>query len=193
MKWVKKLMIMLFSLGFLYVGIIFILILSGIKETPQDSPDSILILGAQVKGETKNSAYPSTVLKERLDTALPYIKKHPDATIIVCGGQGKDEPDSEASVMATYLVKHGVPKNRIIEESQSTRTKENIKNAQQKKVLGNTVIVSNDFHIYRSKMLAKRLGMKEISGLPAPSRSSAKLRNYMREIIALSYGLLFDW
>lgn len=193
MKWVKKMIIFLFGIAIIYLCIVFALILSGTKDTPTNSPDTLLILGAQVRGKTKKEAYPSKVLKERLDTAVPYLKKYPQTIAIVCGGQGKDEPDSEANVMAIYLVKQGIPKEQIVTESTSTRTKENIINAEKKRPLGKTVIVSSDFHIYRSKLLAKRLGLTNITGLPAPSRSSATVKNYLREIVALSYGLLFDW
>lgn len=193
MKWGKKMMILIFSLSSLYIGIVFVLILSGTKETATNTPDNVLILGAQVRGKTKDVAYPSQVLKERLNTAVPYLKKHPQAIVIVCGGQGNDEPDSEANVMAKYLIKKGIPKEQIVTESTSTRTKENIMNAQKKRDLGKTVLVTSDFHSYRSKLLANRLGLTDISVLPAPSHSSAKVKTYLREILALSYGLLFDW
>ncbi|MEI5993294.1 YdcF family protein [Candidatus Enterococcus mansonii] len=192
MKWVKRMVFIIVALGVSYAGLVLFLILSGTKNQPTTSPDTVLILGAQVKGSSKEDAYPSTVLKERLDAAVPYLKKYPKATAIVCGGQGSDEPDSEASVMADYLMKKGISEKQILKEDTSTRTKENITNAQKKQPLGNTVIVTSDFHMYRSKLLAKRLGVLDISGLPAVSKSSATFKTYMREICALGYGLLFD-
>ncbi|WP_086311983.1 hypothetical protein A5821_003228 [Enterococcus sp. 7F3_DIV0205] len=192
MKWVKRIMSIVVGLGIIYAGLILFLILSGTKDQPTKTPDTVLILGAQVKGSSKDNAYPSTVLKERLDAAIPYLKDHPDATVIVCGGQGSDEPDSEANVMAEYLRVHGITQKQILIENTSTRTKENIQNAQHKQALGNTVIVTSDFHMYRSKLLAKRLGITKISGLPAISKSSATFKTYVREICALGYGLLFD-
>ncbi|MDA9472393.1 YdcF family protein [Enterococcus sp. 5H] len=192
MKWIKRAPFIIVGFGVVYASIIFLLILSGTKESPSSKPDTVLILGAQVKGTTKENAYPSTVLKERLDTALVYLNKHPDATVIVCGGQGSDEPDSEANVMAEYLINKGIPKATILREDTSTRTKENIQNAQEKQALGNTVIVTSDFHMYRSMLLAKRLGITEVSGLPAISKSSAKFKTYVREVVALGYGLIFD-
>lgn len=192
MKWIKRVPFIIVGFGVIYAGIIFLLILSGTKESPSSKPDTVLILGAQVKGTTKRNAYPSTVLKERLDTAIVYLNKHPDATVIVCGGQGSDEPDSEANVMAEYLINNGISKVSILREDTSTRTKENIQNAQKKQALGNTVIVTSDFHMYRSMLLAKRLGITEVSGLPAISKSSAKLKTYVREVVALGYGLIFD-
>lgn len=192
MKWIKRAPFIIVGFGVVYASIIFLLILSGTKESPSSKPDTVLILGAQVKGTTKENAYPSTVLKERLDTALVYLNKHPDATVIVCGGQGSDEPDSEANVMAEYLINNGIPKASILREDTSTRTKENIQNAQEKQALGNTVIVTSDFHMYRSMLLAKRLGITNVSGLPAVSKSSATFNTYVREVVALGYGLIFD-
>ncbi|EOL42872.1 YdcF family protein [Enterococcus caccae] len=192
MKWVKRMMLIIIGLGIVYTGLIFCLILSGTKNQPTKKPDSVLILGAQVKGSSKDNAYPSTVLKERLDAAIPYLKEHPKAIAIVCGGQGSDEPDSEANVMAEYLRANGLSQEQILIEDTSTRTKENIQNAQKKQKLGNTVIVTSDFHMYRAKLLAKRLGISDISGLPSVSKSSAVFKTYIREIFALGYGLIFD-
>ncbi|MBM7690411.1 uncharacterized SAM-binding protein YcdF (DUF218 family) [Enterococcus ureilyticus] len=185
-------MLLILGVGIIYAGFVLFLIFSGTKDQPTTKPDTVLILGAQVKGTSKNNAYPSTVLKERLDAAIPYLKKYPKATVIVCGGQGSDEPDSEANVMAEYLRSNGISQKQILIEDTSTRTKENIQNAQKKQALGNTVIVTSDFHMYRSKLLAKRLGISEISGLPSVSKSSATFKTYVREICALGYGLLFD-
>jgi len=47
--------------------------------------------------------------------------------------------------------------------------------------------------MYRAKLLAKRAGIPKISGLAAPSTTASKNKNFLREIIALGYGLLFDW
>lgn len=158
MKWVKRMMLIIIGLGITYTALVLFLILSGTKEQPTATPDTVLILGAQVRGTSKDHAYPSTVLKERLDAAVPYLKEHPAATAIVCGGKGSDEPDSEANVMAEYLRANGISQKQILTEDTSTRTKENIQNAQKKQALGNTVIVTSDFHMYRSKTISKAFG-----------------------------------
>lgn len=188
----KRILLGLIALGVVYATVTFGLILSGTRQTPEADADTMLILGTQVKG-TKEKPYPSAVLRERLDTALPYLKESPKTIVIVCGGQGADEPISEAQMMADYLIDHGIPAAQIIEESSSTRTKENLQNAEVKRTLGQTVIVTSDFHLYRAELLAKRLGLKNISGLPAVSKSSALFKTYFREVFALGYGILFDW
>lgn len=87
MKWIKRIMLLILGVGIIYAGFVLFLIFSGTKDQPTTKPDTVLILGAQVKGTSKNNAYPSTVLKERLDAAIPYLKKYPKATVIVCGGK----------------------------------------------------------------------------------------------------------
>ncbi|WP_321388617.1 YdcF family protein [uncultured Enterococcus sp.] len=192
MKKMLKLLALLIGVGIIYAGTMLFLIIQGTKDIPAENPDTLLILGAQVKGSSKETAYPSSVLKERLNEALTYIEENPQATIIVCGGQGKDEPDSEANVMANYLIEHNVDQEKIVKEDLSTSTKENIANAMEKEDLGKTVIITSDFHIYRSKMLARRLGLKEVSGLPARSRTSVTANMYSREVLALGFAVIFS-
>lgn len=52
--------------------------------TPDETPDFIVVLGAQVQGDG-----PSLTLKKRLDKALEFLQAHPDRTVIVSGGQGR--------------------------------------------------------------------------------------------------------
>lgn len=193
MNVIKKILLIVVGLGIIYSSVVFLLIMLGTKDKPTKNPETILILGARVWGTSEENVRPSTVLKERLDTALPYIKKHPTTPVIVSGGQGEDEPVSEAQVMKDYLVEKGISEKQIILENTSTRTEENIRNAQKKRPLHNVVVVTSDFHLYRAKLLARRAGIKKVSGLPAVSNSSSKTKNYLREIIALGYGLIFDW
>ncbi|MGX7420356.1 YdcF family protein [Carnobacterium gallinarum] len=189
MKMLKRIFLSLIGLGLMVLLIIGSLIYSGTKKTPVENADTMIILGAQVRG---NPAVPSAVLQERLDAAIPYLERNFTTQVIVTGGKGPDETSTEASVMADYLVKKGIAAERIKEESQSTNTKENLKNAKKMADLGKTVIVTSDFHLYRGLLLAKREDITA-SGLPAVSRSSATFKSYLRELIALPYGILFAW
>ena len=59
--------------------------------TPDETPDFIVVLGAQVQGDG-----PSLTLKKRLDKALEFLQAHPDRTVIVSGGQGGAKEKIEA-------------------------------------------------------------------------------------------------
>ena len=83
--------------------------------------DLIMVLGAGIFTEKV-----TPMLAERLNRALSVYQHQTDkCKIIVSGGQGPDEPISEALAMQRYLIQHGVPQSSIIMESQSTNTFEN--------------------------------------------------------------------
>ena len=70
----------------------------GAYDHIQGEPEVMVILGCQVRQDG-----PSVLLRDRLDEALDYLEDHPDMTVVVSGGQGPDEPTSEAQAMADYL------------------------------------------------------------------------------------------
>lgn len=90
--------------------------------TGEDNLDYVIVLGAQVHADK-----PSVVLKYRLDEAILYLNENPETVCIVSGGQGKNEPYSEAYGMAQYLMQNGIDKDRILLEDQSKTTEENLR------------------------------------------------------------------
>ena len=103
----------------LIVGIAVITVLCGMitgefKSKGQQNLDYIIVLGAQVR-----ESGPSVVLQYRLDAAIDYLNKNPDTICIVSGGQGVNEPFSEAEGMAKYLLENGIEMDRILLEEMS--------------------------------------------------------------------------
>ena len=96
--------------------------------------------------------------------------------------------------MADYLVKKGIDSSRVHLEDRSRRTAQQFVYANQVLPLGKTVVVTNDFHILRSIMLAKRSGINDISGLSAPIAYNNFDKYYamIREPLALLNSWLFD-
>ena len=70
--------------------------------------------------------------------------------------------------------------------------KENIVNSQKLFSFKRLVIVTSDFHMYRSQLLAKRAGISNVSGITAAS-SFPKDIKILVEALSLGYALLFDW
>ena len=133
----------------------------GAKDNVTYKEDAVVVLGTVVIGNK-----PSTDLKNRLEATIDYCEKNPDALIIVTGGQGTEKRASEASVMAKYLVNVGLPLDKIIEEDKATSTKENFEFSKEiliSKGYKNPKIayISNDFHIFRSGVLAKNAGFED--------------------------------
>lgn len=144
--------------------------------------DYVIILGAKVNGTS-----PSLSLKARLDTAVIYLKRFPDTKVIVSGGQGTDEGISEAECMYRYLAEAGIDPERIIQENRSTNTRENLEfsAAFLDKEQVSVVIVTNDFHVFRSVGIAKKMGFARVNGQAAPSPWYLIPTNYMREFLAV--------
>lgn len=167
-------------------------ILTHFKDTPPEHLDYIIVLGAQLRGTE-----PSVVLKYRLDTAVSYLKENPDTICIVTGGQGSNEEIPEGAGMKKYLIRQGIPEERIVSEEASKNTIENILNS--KKLLPEQEsysdlhigIVTNNFHVYRGMALAKRQGLTSIYGVSAPSNLIYLPNNMLREFVGIMKDSLF--
>lgn len=158
-------------------------------------PDYIVILGAGLWKDT-----PSQVLSYRLNESLNLINTLPkDVKIIVSGGQGPGETIPEAEAMKTYLINKGIDGSRIIKEDRSTCTLENLEftkglleKTDSRKDISITLVTSN-FHMYRSKALANRIGFNKVHCWSAPVHPFITPVYYFREYGAVVKSLIFDW
>lgn len=157
-KFLKKICKLGYCLFFFSFIIVEGIILKDILVNRNNSPKVkyLIVLGAGLKGDI-----PSEVLKYRLNKAVEYFKENPDTIFIVSGGQGKDELISEAEAMKIYLSERGIPIKNIIKEDKSTSTYENLKFSdkiiKEKEITGDIAVMSNSFHMYRVKMISKKL------------------------------------
>lgn len=157
-KFLKKICKLGYCLFFFSFIIVEGIILKDILVNRNNSPKIkyLIVLGAGLKGDI-----PSEVLKYRLNKAVEYFKENPDTIFIVSGGQGKDELISEAEAMEIYLSERGIPIKNIIKEDKSTSTYENLKFSdkiiKEKEITGDIAVMSNSFHMYRVKMISKKL------------------------------------
>lgn len=162
------------------------LILAARGRIPKDVR-YIIVLGAQVRGKRVTDS-----LKRRLDVSYEYAVDHPDAVLIVSGGQGKDEEVSEASAMKEYLLERGISSDRIYMEECSSSTYENLKNSKEfiEDMEAKVGIATNDFHVFRAIHLAKKLGYKSVFGICAGTKAVLKPNYMVREFFAVCKGVL---
>ncbi len=191
----KRWILGLALLGFLCFSALFAAVMYGAYDHVTGQPQVMLILGCQVKPWG-----PSVLLQDRLDRALDYLEEHPDMEVVVSGGQGPDEPTTEARAMADYLIAQGTPEEKIFLEDQSHNTVQNFRfsralleskgyDLEDTQVL----VVSNGFHLTRARMLAERTGYEGVSTLAAPaSHVPSRLKMYIREPLALVKSFVFD-
>jgi uncharacterized SAM-binding protein YcdF (DUF218 family) len=178
-------------IGFSVFCILQGLIFSGYR--PEDAEvDCVIVLGAGL-----HRGHPSRILVSRLDTAIEYLTNREDIPIIVSGGLGSGESITEAEAMFRYLRNRGIDENIIWKEEQSTSTLENLtfSIAIMEEIGLDTsnaiiAIVSNDFHLYRAKYIAGKLGVESI-GVPANTPiQRLRVLYHFREALALSKDIL---
>ncbi|WP_203247156.1 YdcF family protein [Sporosarcina beigongshangi] len=156
-------------------------ITAGMEPVADGTNDYAIVLGAKVKQDSL-----SLSLRYRLDAALDYANEHPHVTLILSGGQGPDEPMSEAEAMRQFLTDNGIEESRLLLEDASTSTYENILFS--KKLLPADVdsitIISSDFHLARAQKIAGSLDLQsDVVAAQTPKVVEAK--SNFRERLAL--------
>ncbi len=153
--------------------------------------DYLIVLGAGVEGFG-----PSDILRFRLNTALEYLKLHPDTICIVSGGYTTSAEMSEAACMSEWLIERGISSERIIEEEKAQDTYQNIKFSYDVINDGseNTVaIVTGDYHVLRTELMAKLQGHVPIMIGADTEGALVKANFYAREVFALWNRLIFGY
>ena len=183
---IQKLAVICIAAGIILCAAVEGCVISGYHTKAWSGLDYIIVLGAQVKENE-----PSVVLKFRLDTAYDYLVKNESTVCIVSGGQGVNEPCSEAQGMKEYLEQKGIAPERIIMEDKARNTAENIafSSAFFDKENDRVGIVTNNFHVFRGVSIAKRYGIKNVCGLAAHSNLYMQPNNMFREF----FGIVKDF
>ncbi|ANX14031.1 hypothetical protein ABE41_018620 [Fictibacillus arsenicus] len=188
-KYKKTTLTIVFTL-LIFAATLETLILSSANTDPEKVSgkiDTILVLG----GGTKNNR-PGAVLKGRLDQALAYAENHTEVTFIVSGGLGFGKTTSEGTIMKNYLMENGIHPERITIEEKATSTYENLLYTKEMIQPDDQVlIVTSDFHLFRTKMIAKRVGV-EAEGLGSPLRISSIPQAHVREYMAIIKSYFTD-
>ena len=163
-----------------------------LSKQPVAEVAAIIILGSGTK-----DGKPSPTLAKRLDRAVPIINAQPQALVITTGGIGFGRVQSEAEIMANYLnVAHGIGLDRVLQESKSTSTEENLIYSQQLLAQHNVslaapiAIVTSDFHIIRAKAIAHHQGYQQPIAVASSTPLSIRYNSWFREYFAFVSGWL---
>ena len=126
--------------------------------------DAAVVLGAAVWEDE-----PSPVFEERILHAINLFKAGAVDYIVFTGDLSQGDTLSEAEAGRAYALDAGVPPQRILVDTQSTVTYENLKNAKglaEQMGLSTFLIVSDPLHMRRSLAMAQDLGM---TAYPSPT------------------------
>ena len=159
------------------------------KYVPEPDKDFLIILGC---GLNKNGK-PTPLLQGRIDRAIEFDQYQrkttgKQLTFITSGGQGPDEIVSESSAMKQYLMEHGIPESRIIEEDRSVNTHQNMLFSKEKIMAvnpeGKIAFATTNYHVFRSGLHARRVKMKAL-GMGSPTKWYFWPNAAVREFVGL--------
>lgn len=122
--------------------------------------DVAVILGNKVNEDGTLSAR----LEKRLETGLELYQNHRIKKIIVSGGLGK-EGFYEGDKMKEYLIKNNVPDSIIIVDNKGNNTRLTVENTlaiQKKYHFTSIIVVSQYFHVTRTKKLFRDKGLENV-------------------------------
>ncbi len=157
-------------------------------HNPPPHETTVVVLGCQVRPEG-----PSLMLWERIDAAYKFLSENESLKCVVSGGQGADEPISEAECMYNELVRMGISPDRIYLEDKSTSTYENLLFSQevikQKNLSPEITIITNDFHQYRASEIAASLGIENYN-ISGQTNILLFPTFYVRELCGILHNIL---
>jgi uncharacterized SAM-binding protein YcdF (DUF218 family) len=128
------------------------------------SPDAIIVLsgGVTQKGD---GTYRSTAYKDdgfggkaRVIAAAELAAAFPDSVIVTTSKVGDE---NHAQIMKAELERLSIPEDRILTEERSTNTRTELEEMARMTVdynWGNVVVITNDWHMPRTKEFFERLG-----------------------------------
>jgi vancomycin permeability regulator SanA len=150
--------------------------------------DVAIVLGNKVEMDGR----PSARLQARLDKTVALYQQNLFKNIIVSGGIGAEGFD-EASVMKQYLTEKGIPADCIIVDSGGANTQLTAKNAakiMREKNMQSALIISQYFHISRTRLALKEQGISQIHSSHAPFFEVRDVYSIIREVFGF-YAYLF--
>jgi vancomycin permeability regulator SanA len=154
-KWLKR---VVFFLAFWILAHVTYITIDGMNEDISQA-DIAIVLGNRVESD---GSLPSWT-RGRVDRALELYKNGTVKLIFVSGGITKETGAMEAKAMKSYLVKQGVPENAVIEDNAGINTYHtaiNFLNWNKEKQYSSVVIVSQFYHITRSRYILRKTGFE---------------------------------
>ena len=148
------------------------------RDLELEDVDCILVLGAGIRGDE-----PSPMLQDRLDVAIELYNNSGIKKILVSGDHQADDYN-EVAVMKNYLVNKGILAEDVFIDHYGVSTYDSIYRLRPIFEVKKVVIVSQEYHLYRSLYIANSLGY-EAYGVAADNHQyvGQQLRD-IREFLA---------
>jgi vancomycin permeability regulator SanA len=150
----------------------------------------LLVLGAGVKP----NGDPTPVLEGRLRMAARLFEEKKAGWILV-SGDNRTVYYNEPQAMRRWLVRRGVPPEKIVSDYAGRRTYDSLKRAKMIFGIRDLVVVTSEFHMPRTLFLARHIGLAAV-GVPSETKSipwAARTRMRLREHLARHRAQVDVW
>ena len=174
-----------------------------IPDHPPSEPDCFVIPSYALKDRFT----PTKPTVAEIELAAAWWRRFPRSYLIMCTGDNQRLGVTNASVMAAYAVRLGVPAGNVIEEDRSHNTYENLFNARkiiQARNFRQPTLVTLDLYTRRAVATARKMGWRDFywlsvysSGEPAYGykwlQTHSRFTLYLYEVLAMAYSKLVGW
>ncbi len=150
------------------------------KKDDKNPSDAAIILGA---GASDNGVSP--VYRERINHGIWLYENGYVDYIILTGGVGEGNRNSDAYIARQYVLSMSVPDEAVFLEENSGITEENLENAKiimDEHSLDTAIIVSDPLHMKRAMLMAKDYGITAYSS-PTPTTMYKTLKTKLPFLI----------
>ncbi len=195
-RWPRRMLVVVLLASVAAVGYYAITLFQVWKTGRTDearSVDAIVVMGA-----AQYDGRPSLQLQARLDHVVDLWGAGHADTVVVTGGNMPGDRFTEADVSADYLIERGVPETAILRETVGRSSYESLEGvAALLTPLGkeSVLIVSDPFHLLRSRLSAEELGLVAYVS-PTPSTTvtgGEELTRELKEAAGVSVGRIIGF
>ena len=174
-----------------------------IPDRPPSAPDCFVIPSYALKDRST----PTKPTAAEIRLAVDWWRRFPRSSLIMCTGDNQRLGVTNASVMAAFAVRLGVPEANVIQEDRSVNTYENLYQARQiirEKGFQQPTLVTLDLYTRRAVATARKMGWKDFhwlsvysSGEPAYGykwiQTHSRFTLYLYEVLAMVYSRTAGW
>lgn len=159
----------------------FLAVWTASRQDQRRQTDAIVVLGA-----AQYNGRPSPVLRARLDHAYQLYRAGLAPTVVVTGGTGPGDTESEAMVSRRYLISRGVPSQSVVVRPEGRSTFESMQAVGEwarENDVNTVLLVSDPFHMGRLLLEARRVHLTAFS---SPTQTSPISENPEKEAAFLA-------
>lgn len=187
----NRVLIGVFVVLFVYYGVTLIQVMAAGRTHDSPNVDAIVVLGA-----AQYDGRPSPQLAARLDHVLTLWDDGVAPLVVTTGGNQPGDRFTEAEASEDYLVDRGIPEHSIVMEDAGSTTYESLDAVADLLGEGTEVVVVTDpYHVYRSKLTAEEVGLKAHGSATPTSVVTGwtSLRRQLGEAAGVSLGRLIGF